>query len=113
MNLLQEGGPVFMYTSLLILVISIVLIIKGFTKGDENGNTRKLIGHISLFVLVWGFLGFMIGMIGAFDAISSATDVANSVMAAGLKIALLAPSFGIVVFLIARVGIIGLHLKNK
>lgn len=113
MNLLQEGGPLFMYTTLLALLICIALIIKGFLKGDENGDTRKLIGHISLFALVWGFLGFMTGMIQALDVISQASDISTGVLAVGLKVGLLAPTFGFVAFLIARLGIIGLHIKNK
>ena len=48
--------------------------------------TRKLINHVSLFALAWGFLGFMIGMISALDAISVATGISSSVLAGGLKV---------------------------
>ncbi|MFY0603153.1 MAG: MotA/TolQ/ExbB proton channel family protein [Flavobacteriaceae bacterium] len=112
-NLLSDGGPLFMYPLVILLIICIALLIKAFIKGDPDSSTRKLVGSISLFALVWGFLGHLIGLIGALDAISIASDISNGVLAAGLKIALLSPTFGMVVFLIARAGMIGLQLKKK
>ncbi len=38
-NLLNDGGPTFMYPTLLMLIICIVLLIKAFLKGDESGKT--------------------------------------------------------------------------
>lgn len=55
----------------------------------------------------------MIGLIGAFDAISLNDGISHGVLAGGLKIALLAPSFGMFTFLIARLGVISLILKEK
>lgn len=112
-NLLNDGGPIFTYPMVLMLLICIALIIKAFTKGDSDGKTKKLISHISLFALVWGFLGQLIGLIGAFDAIQAAGDIAPSILAAGLKIALLSPTFGMIVFLIGRLGIILLTILKK
>ena len=112
-NYLSEGGPLFMYTILICLIVCIILTVKSFLKGDANGKKQKLISHISLFALVFGFLGFMIGMIGAFDAISIAGNVSPSILAAGLKIGMLSPAFGMLTFLIARLGLIGLQLKEK
>lgn len=112
-NLLSDGGPLFMYTTLIALIISIVLIALILVKGDVNGKKTDLVKHISLFALVWGFLGFFIGFISALDVISEASDIAPGVLAGGLKIGLLSPSFGIVAFLIARVGLIAITLKKK
>lgn len=112
-SLLSDGGPTFMYPTLILLIICIALITKGLLKGDADNKLQKLISSISLFALVWGFLGHFIGMIGGMDAISSANDISSGVLAAGIKISLLSPSFGIVVFLIARLGIIALILKEK
>jgi len=112
-NLLNEGGPLFMYTTLLLLITCVVLIIKGLLKGDHDGKTRKLVASLSLFTLVWGFLGQIIGLIGAFDAIESFGNVSPAMLAGGLKIALLSPAFGMVTFLIARLGIVALLLKQK
>ena len=89
------------------------LTVKAFLSKESNEKTIHLIKHVSLFALVWGFLGLFIGLIGAFDAMSSVNDISTGVLAAGLKIGLLSPSFGIVVFLIARLGIIALTLTKK
>ncbi|TYQ00451.1 hypothetical protein C7447_1011067 [Tenacibaculum adriaticum] len=60
-----------------------------------------------------GFLGHMIGMITALDTLSVNSDIAYDVLAGGIKVGLLSPVFGMIVFLIARLGIIGLILKKK
>lgn len=112
-NLFNDGGPLFMYSNLLILITCIILIILAFLKSERLEKLTELVKHLSLFSLVWGFLGFFIGMIQSFDAISSTTEIHQSVLAGGLKIALLAPAFGMVVFLISRLGIIFLNLKRK
>lgn len=112
-NLLQDGGAIFMYPLLFMLIICIALIVKAFLKSAENEKVVLLIKHISLFALVFGFFGFMMGMIEAFDAVSSATSVHPAVLAGGLKIGLLSPVFGMFVFLITRLGLIGLTLKNN
>ena len=112
-NLLNQGGPLFMYTSLLILIIIIVLLIKVFIRPNENSKSINLIKHLSLFVLVWGFLGQMIGLMGAFDAIQIQGNVSPAVLAGGIKVAILSPLFGMIVFLVARLGIIGITWFKK
>ncbi|UMB53732.1 MotA/TolQ/ExbB proton channel family protein [Lutibacter sp. A64] len=110
---LNEGGPLFMYTTLFILIIITALLIRGFLKPTTRDKTITLVSSLSLFVLVWGFLGQMIGLIGAFDAIQAVGDISPAVLAGGLKIAILSPLFGMIVFLIARIGIIILKLLKK
>lgn len=113
-NILNEGGPLFMYTTLIVLILCLFLIAKGLLKGDSDGKLKKLTSSLSLFALVWGFLGQIIGLIGAFDSIASFNgDIAPGLLAGGLKVALLSPAFGMFTFLIARVGIIALILKSK
>lgn len=110
---LNEGGPVFTYPLVLMLLICIGLVVYAFLKGDENNKLQKLVASISLFALVWGFLGNLIGLISAFDQISANGPVSYEVLAGGLKVGLLSPVFGMVTFLIARIGIIALILKKK
>lgn len=109
---LQEGGPFFMYPLLLMLLLCIGIIVFGLIKGDANDKTKKLLHHIGLFALVWGFLGQMIGLIVAFDSIEAFGNISPNVLATGIKVALLNPVFGMVIFLIARLGIIIFTLKK-
>lgn len=60
---------------------------------------------LSLFISVapmLGFLGTVIGMIRAFDAIESAGDISPRLVAGGIKIALLTTAFGLIVAVILQ-----------
>ena len=110
---LNEGGTLFMYTTLVILIAIIVLLVKAFVKTEDKEKSIILVKHLSLFVLVWGFLGQMIGLIGAFDAIQAVGNPSPEILAGGIKVAILSPTFGMVAFLIARLGIIALTWIKK
>lgn len=110
---INEGGPFFMMPILVILLLIIFLFVRGVIKKDANSKTIRLISSISLFVLVWGFLGQAIGLIGAFDAIESIGNISSEVLSTGLKISFLPLVFGMFTFLIARVAIIILTLLEK
>ena len=60
---------------------------------------------LSLFIStapLLGFLGTVIGMIRAFDAIEQAGDISPSLVAGGIKIALLTTAFGLIVAVILQ-----------
>jgi biopolymer transport protein ExbB len=50
-----------------------------------------------------GFLGTVVGMVQAFDAIEKAGDISPTVVAAGMKVALLTTVFGLIVAIILQV----------
>lgn len=106
-----EGRPVFMVPILLILLASIVLTIIAALGKRDTAITCELIGHISLFAMIWGLLGSTIGLIVAFDAISAINDVETPSVAGGLKVALLNTVFGLFTFAISRIGMIILTLQ--
>ena len=112
-NLFNEGGPLFMYTNLVVLIAIIILLIKAFLNQENNNKAVNLIKHLSLFGLVWGFLGQMIGLISAFDIIQVTGNPSPEVLAGGIKVGLLSPTFGMVVFLIARLGLLILTFIRK
>jgi len=60
---------------------------------------------LSLFISVapmLGFLGTVIGMIQAFDAIETAGDISPRLVAGGIKVALLTTAFGLIVAVILQ-----------
>ena len=62
---------------------------------------------LSLFIAIaplLGFLGTVIGMIEAFDAIEAAADISPSLVARGIKIALLTTASGLLAGIILQVG---------
>ena len=113
LSIISDGGPTFMIPLLLLIVVIIILFIIGLVGKMTLAKCSKLIGHVSLFALVWGFLGSTIGLITAFDSIDGAGEIAQPMMAGGLKVALLTTLFGLVAFLIGRVAMIVLTLKTK
>lgn len=113
LSILNEGGPIFMYPLLLILILIIILIVKGFLNKGNLKRTLSLISSIALFAVVWGFLGQIIGLISAFDAIQAAGDISPAILAAGLRVSFLAPVFGLFIFLVGRLGIIILTWIQK
>ena len=60
---------------------------------------------LSLFIALapmFGFLGTVIGMVQAFDAIEAAGDISPSLVAGGIKVALLTTVFGLIVAIILQ-----------
>ena len=72
----------------------------------QMGLLEKGLSWISLFIALapmLGFMGTVIGMIGAFDAIEIAGDISPSLVAGGIKVALITTVFGLVVAMILQV----------
>ncbi|MEC9209990.1 MAG: MotA/TolQ/ExbB proton channel family protein [Bacteroidota bacterium] len=72
----------------------------------QMGLLEKGLSWISLFISLapmLGFMGTVIGMIGAFDAIEAAGDISPSLVAGGIKVALLTTVFGLIVAVILQV----------
>jgi len=108
---INEGGPVFMVPILIVLLIIIVLFVVAFLGKKDKRHTNTLIGHLSLFALMWGLLGSTLGLIYAFDAIEGSGEISQPVMAGGLKVALLTTVFGLFCFVVARLTMIVLTIK--
>jgi biopolymer transport protein ExbB len=72
----------------------------------QMGMLEKGLSWISLCIALapmLGFMGTVIGMIGAFDAIEAAGDISPSLVAGGIKVALLTTVFGLIVAMILQV----------
>ncbi len=110
---IQEGGPAFTVPLVLIIITIIVLFIIALLGKKKLLHTNQLIGHLSLFAMIWGFLGSTMGLISAFDAIEAIGDVSQPMFAGGLKVALLTTVFGLVTFLIGRVAMLILTMKSQ
>ena len=74
--------------------------------GVQLGLLEKNLTWISLFITLspsLGFLGTAIGMIQAFDKIQQVGDISATVVAGGMKVALLTTVFGLIVAMILQV----------
>jgi biopolymer transport protein ExbB len=74
--------------------------------GVQMGLLEKNISWLSLFITLapmLGFMGTVIGMIDAFDSIQAAGDISPTVVAGGIKVALLTTVFGLIVAIILQI----------
>ena len=105
------GGPLFMnFLSLLLLAIIAQFCIAGyalyFTGSPKPVMTKNLtLGVIYLggFSAIWGILAQGIGIWFALTEIQKAADVSPAIIMGGIKVSMIAPLYGIVIFLISSV----------
>ena len=74
--------------------------------GVQAGYLEKGCSWITLFIAMapsLGFLGTVVGMVMAFDQIQQAGDISPTVVAGGMKVALITTIFGLIVALILQV----------
>ncbi|MBR3884815.1 MAG: MotA/TolQ/ExbB proton channel family protein [Bacteroidaceae bacterium] len=72
----------------------------------QAGNLEKGCSWITLFIAMspsLGFLGTVIGMVMAFDEIQRAGDISPTVVAGGMKVALITTIYGIIAALVLQV----------
>ena len=72
----------------------------------QMGLLERGLVWISLFIALapmLGFMGTVIGMIGAFDDIANAGAISASIVAGGIKVALLTTVFGLIVAVILQI----------
>lgn len=108
-GLFNDGGPI-MYLILLCLLLTCVFIVRAFmTKGTNGNQSKKMISlasDASLLALVIGCLGSVLGLIQLFDVVEALGDVRPDLFSAGLKVSLLTITFGLLSFVIGRLGIL-------
>lgn len=72
----------------------------------QASNLEKNLSWITLFIAMapsLGFLGTVIGMVQAFDNIEKKGDISPTIVAGGMKVALITTIFGIIVALVLQV----------
>ena len=103
-------GPVasICYQGLLRIDDSIENIERSITSygSVQSAKLEKGCSWITLFIAMapsLGFLGTVIGMVMAFDQIQEAGDISPTIVASGMKVALITTIFGIIVALVLQV----------
>lgn len=74
--------------------------------GVQLGLLEKNLSWIGLFIALapmLGFMGTVIGMIQAFDKIQQVGDISATIVAGGIKVALLTTVFGLIVAIILQI----------
>jgi len=103
-DLFSGGSPVFMGLLSIIggaMLIYSGLCIKTVMTSTDPGRIAarvKFIREIGLFALIMGVLSTTIDLLGAFSAIEQAGEVPMSMLAGGLKYALVTVIYGLMIY---------------
>ena len=116
-NRFMEGGALFMSLVLVCLLLSIYFLVKSLLNIKTNIEiSKKMLKHISdsgTLGLALGVTGAFIGLITAFDVLEATGEANPSVIAGGLKVALLSPLFGLFTFSVSKLAILILRIIQK
>lgn len=104
-ELFKMGGWPFMLMVTLLGLAMVFCVVRSYinvyvrNKTDIKGSNYILMfGSLSFII---GLLGQAIGMLGAFDAMESAGDIAPGLVAGGLKVSMIAPLYGMLFFIVS------------
>jgi len=101
-----SGGTLFMSILSFILLLTLASFI--FLKN------KNIAIYVGLIALLFGILGTIINSMGAFDAIEAAGDISPSLVAGGMKVAMITTVYGLIIFIISVVlKVISLILKKR
>lgn len=108
-DLFYMGGTLFMGVLttlfLLILVYSVINLLAILNSKDGDIlKVRSRLAHIKalgLFSVITGFLGQLIGLYQAFSVIEKAMDISPALIMGGIKVSMISPMYGIVIYLIS------------
>ena len=116
-NRFIEGGALFMSLILICLLILIYFTVKSILNLKTNTEvSKKMLKHISdsgSLGLALGVMGSFIGITTAFDALEATGAAEPSILAGGLKVALLSTLFGLFTFSVSKLAILILRIVQK
>lgn len=112
-----QGGALFMSLILICLLMSIFFTVKSILKINTYKETsKKILKHISdsgTLGLALGVMGAFMGLVSAFDVLEASGAAEPSIIAGGLKVALLSPLFGLFTFSVSKLAILILRIIQK
>jgi len=116
-NRFIEGGALFMSLILICLLILIYFTVKSILNLKTNTEvSKKMLKHISdsgSLGLALGVMGSFIGITTAFDTLEATGAAEPSILAGGLKVALLSTLFGLFTFSVSKLAILILRIVQK
>ena len=117
LNRFLEGGAFFMSLILICLLTSIFFTAKSVFNLKTNLEvSKKMLQHIGdsgTLGLALGVMGAFLGLVSAFDVLEASGAAEPSIIAGGLKVALLSPLFGLFTFSVSKLAILILRIIQK
>ncbi|WP_420582670.1 MotA/TolQ/ExbB proton channel family protein [Reichenbachiella sp.] len=100
-DLLFEGGILFMSILTITLAISLGLTIFHLVNKTQDESQLALIKSVGLFALVFGILGQFIGLYGALQHISQVESVSSAMLAGGIRVSSITSIYGMIIFVVS------------
>ena len=108
-DLFFTGGALFMSVLSILLLIMVAWMIYHLSKylisksSSKEQVLRKIEQgrSIGLFAMIFGIMGQLIGLYGAFSRMAEAGDISPAIIYAGLKVSMITTMYGIIIYLIA------------
>lgn len=108
-NLFFMGGTLFMSILSILLVIMVAWMIYHMAKYLIAKSTSKETvllkmeqgRSIGLFAMIFGILGQLIGLYGAFSSLAEVSNVSPAIIYVGLKVSMITTLYGLIIYLIA------------
>ena len=101
----KTGGPFFMFIITLLGLSMFFFAVKSgiriFMKKDYSGKGLDFILMFGSLSFILGLLGQAIGMFQAFEVIQEAGDISPSLVAGGLRVSMITPLYGIFYFILS------------
>lgn len=113
---LTEGGIMFMLPIYIMWIVVLLLTVRMIALFNKTGHNRlvrqnEVVVFIGSFAFLFGVLGQVIGFFEAFTVIEQVGDISPALVAGGLRVSMLAPGYGFLLFLIS--GIIWFIFRMK
>jgi len=96
-----EGGILFMSILSILFISTLLSGVFGIIKVDEKW--LKISNEVALLALVWGILGQVLGLFGAFQGIEQMGEVSQAMLAGGLKVSSYTSIYGLIIFIVGKV----------
>ena len=118
-GLIYEGGPIITIPITLTFVAIVVMAIRSFSglfskqviKPEAFNWSINAVLALGFFAFILGLFGQNLGLIEGMYAVEQMGGVSPAMLAGGLKVAMIAPTMGMCVLLIA--GILWFILKSR
>lgn len=116
-DLLNAGGLTFTIPLSLLAIAVLVIGIRGTVSISKSGESAafwmRMLFHVGLFSFVLGIFSQGLGLYQAMSAIEAVGNVSPALLMGGLKVSMIAPLFGLTIFLVAMLLRLGLDLASR
>lgn len=111
------GGPLFTIPLTVLAAVVLVVAVLGVrsmrSEPGQVGLWSRILFHLGLLAFMLGILSQAIGLYQMMSAIEAVGDVSPAIVMGGLKVSMIAPLYGLAIFLVALLCRIGIEWGRR